>query len=91
MNIRSINLSYYRGLFRDEAAYASFIEILRSARDLTIVNNNDGQFIGVLTTSEVAIREFLQDRLIKRIHAKPDLLFKLLDTLDDIWSDEPKE
>lgn len=88
MNIRSINLNDHRDLFRDEAAYASFIEILSRAKDLTIVNNNEGQFIGVLTLSEMALREFLQDRLIKRIQSQPDFLFRLYDML---LGDEPKE
>jgi hypothetical protein len=86
MSTELINLDSFKGLFRNEDAFQEFARVLGSGlrQDFRPIICNQ-QVIGAALSAE-GTKEFLYDRMIKRIAERPELLSELADRAehDDI-------
>lgn len=78
-----INLDNYRHLFRDEEAFDEFAEILRSSMEQElrpIICHN--RVIGS-ALSAGGTKDFLYDRMVKRMTQRPEILDELADRIEN--------
>ncbi len=83
MTHQAIKLDEYRHLFRDDAAFAEFAELLRGAMaaDFRPIVAN-GNMIGTVL-SAAGSKSVLGDRILRRIERNPEVIDELLNRLDE--------
>ena len=82
--MRPVQLSEYAQLFRDEHSYSEFVRLFSASLD-------DDEVQVVFAGSQLlctvmgpdAVREIMQQRILKRFAEQPDLLDELRDRLGD--------